>query len=232
MDQTMRLDKYLADMSYGTRNEVKDLIKAKRVKVNDEICKDPSTHISEKDIVAVDDVKVVYAEYEYYLLNKPAGYLSATEDNKYPVVLELVHSKRKDLAPVGRLDLDSQGVLLISNDGVLAHKLLSPKYHVDKRYYVELENELPDNAEELFSKPMDLGDFITSECKFERIDSLRAYLTIHEGKFHQVKRMFENVGSPVKYLRRETFSFLNLEGLETGEYRELTKEEVDKLYNS
>lgn len=228
----MRLDKYLADMSFGTRNEVKDIIKKQRVKVNGIICKDPSSHIKENDLVTVDDEEVSYVTYEYYLLNKPAGYLSATEDYKYPVVTELIDSKRKDLAPVGRLDLDTEGLLLISNDGQLAHKLLSPKYHVDKKYYVEVEVPLCKEAEELFSKPMDLGDFITEECKFERLDDNHAYLTIHEGKFHQVKRMFENVGSPVTYLKRETFSFLNLEGLEIGEYRELTKEEIDKLYNN
>lgn len=227
----MRLDKYLADMSYGTRNEVKDIIKKQRVKVNGIVCKDSSVHVKEGDIVTVDDNPVSYVEYEYYLLNKPAGYLSATEDYKYPVVTELINSKRKDLAPIGRLDLDTEGLLLISNDGQLAHRLLSPKYHVDKKYFIETEYDIPLDAEDKFSKPMNLGDFITEECKFERIDNTHAYLTIHEGKFHQVKRMFEYVGSPVKYLRRDTFSFLNIEGLEIGEYRELTKDEVDKLYN-
>lgn len=225
----MRLDKYLADMSLGTRSEVKDLIKKSRIKVNGQICKDPSLHIKDEDIVLFDEEPINYVEYEYYLLNKPAGYISAREDNRYPVVTELVISQRKDLGPVGRLDLDTEGLLLITNDGVLHHKLLAPKKHVDKKYYIETECEIPNTAEELFSRPMDLGDFITEECKFERIDNNHAYLTIHEGKFHQVKRMFEYVGSPVKYLRRESFAFLTLDGVDIGEFRLLSEEEVKRL---
>lgn len=225
----MRIDKFLADMNFGTRSQVKDLIKKKLVKVNGEIVRSSSLSVCDTDIVEVDGQNVSYVELEYYLLNKPAGYLSATEDRHDPVVMELVHSQRKDLYPVGRLDKDTEGLLLICNDGDLTHRLLSPKYHVDKKYYAELDKPLPDNTKELIEAPMDLGDFITKGSVFEKISDTSAYLTISEGKFHQVRRMFEKVGCTVTYLKRVSFAFLTLEGLETGEYRKLSEEEVEKL---
>ena len=177
----------------------------------------------------MDDELITYVEYEYYLLNKPQGYLSANDDKRYPCIVDLIKSKRKDLFPVGRLDLDTLGAIIITNDGELAHRLISPKYHVDKKYYVKTEMPLKENVEEEFKKPMDLGDFITKPCIFEKISNDEAYLTIHEGKFHQVKRMFEYVGSPVSLLKRVEFAFLNVDDLEVSKYRALTKEEVLKL---
>ncbi len=228
----MRLDKYLSHMGFGTRNDVKKIIKNGWVTINDETIKKADYNVKEEDIVCVDDEPVNYVEFEYYMLNKPAGYVSATEDRLYPTVMELIQSQRHDLYPVGRLDIDTEGLLLISNDGTFTHNLLSPKKHVDKKYYVEFDGVLPDNAVELFSKPMQLEDFIASPSQLEIIDQNKAYLTIHEGKFHQVKRMFEHVGCTVTYLKRVQFSFLTLENLEVGEFRALTKDEVEKLKGS
>ena len=225
----MRLDKYLADMSIGTRNEVKEYIRKGRVKVNGLPIKKADYKTKEGDVISFDDQQVNYLQYEYYLLNKPAGYLSATEDRYDPTVMELIKPKRKDLFPVGRLDKDTEGLLLICNDGELNHQLLSPKRHVYKKYYVEVDKPLPENAKEILEKPLDLGDFITQGGIYEAIDDHHAYLSIAEGKFHQVKRMFEKLDTKVIYLQRIEFGPLKLEDLPLGSYRPLTKEEISSL---
>ena len=161
----MRIDKYLADMSCGSRKEVKELLKLGRVKVNDVIIKKNDYKVNENDIVKLDDEIINYLEYEYYILNKPAGYISALEDNRYPVIIDLVNTRRKDVVPVGRLDLDTEGIILLTNDGQLNHRLLSAKYHVDKKYYVELESDIDESAIDTFARPLDLGDFITLPAK-------------------------------------------------------------------
>ena len=227
----MRLDKYLADMKIGTRSQVKELIKKGHIKINDEIVKKSDYKVENNDVIKYDDKQVDYIEYEYIILNKPQGYLSATEDNYDKTIMELIDSKRKDLVPVGRLDKDSEGLILITNDGQLNHKLLDPKNHVNKKYYVEVDTKIVDNAEDLFKEPMDLGDFITKPAKFEKIDDYHAYLTISEGKFHQVKRMFSKIGSEVIYLKRISFKNLVLGDLKIGEYRYLTDEELEILKN-
>ena len=227
----MRLDKYLADMKIGTRSQVKELIKKGHIKINDEIVKKSDYKVENNDVIKYDDKQVDYIEYEYIILNKPQGYLSATEDNYDKTIMELIDSKRKDLVPVGRLDKDSEGLILITNDGQLNHKLLDPKNHVDKKYYVEVDTKIVDNAKDLFKEPMDLGDFITKPAKFEKIDDYHAYLTISEGKFHQVKRMFSKIGSEVIYLKRISFKNLVLGDLKIGEYRYLTDEELEILKN-
>lgn len=225
----MRLDKYLCDMTSYTRSSIKDILKDKRVKVNELVVKDGAYKVKDDEKVYLDDQLISYVEYEYYLLNKPQGYLSANDDKRYPCIVELIKSKRKDLFPVGRLDLDTLGAIIITNDGELSHRLISPKYHVDKKYYVQTTIPLKENVEEEFKKPMDLGDFITKPCIFERISDNEAYLTIHEGKFHQVKRMFDYVGSPVSLLKRVEFAFLNVDDLQVGEYRALKEDEIQKL---
>lgn len=227
----MRLDKYLADMKIGTRSQVKELIKKGHIKINGQVVKKSDYKVESSDIIKYDNEQVDYVEYEYIILNKPQGYLSATEDNYDKTIMELIYSKRKDLVPVGRLDKDSEGLILITNDGQLNHKLLDPKNHVDKKYYVEVDTKLVDNAEDLFKEPMDLGDFITKPAKFEKIDDYHAYLTISEGKFHQVKRMFSKIGSEVIYLKRISFKNLVLGDLKIGEYRYLTDEELEILKN-
>ena len=227
----MRLDKYLADMKIGTRSQVKEIIKKGHIKINNQVVKKTNYKVESYDIIKYDDEQVDYVEYEYIILNKPQGYLSATEDNYDKTIMELINSKRKDLVPVGRLDKDSEGLILITNDGQLNHRLLDPKSHVDKKYYVEVDAKIADNAIDIFNKPMDLGDFVTKPAKFERIDDYHAYLTISEGKFHQVKRMFSKIGSEVIYLKRISFKNLELGDLQIGEYRYLTDEELETLKN-
>lgn len=229
MALAVRLDKFLSHMGYGTRNEVKNIIKNGWVTIEGKTIKKADFQVKEDQTVYVDDVPVSYVRYEYYILNKPAGYVSATEDTLHPTVMELIPSIRNDLYPVGRLDLDTEGLLLVCNDGQLTHELLSPKKHVLKKYYVEFEGTLPENAVEIFAQPMDLDDFVTKPAKLEVLDQDKAYLTISEGKFHQVKRMFQNVGCEVTYLKRVSFGPLELKDLEIGQARALTSKEIELL---
>lgn len=226
----MRLDKFLADMQIGTRSEVKKLIQKGHVSINEQIVKKVDTKVDENTIVYVDGLRVDYVSYEYYLLNKPAGFLSATQDSHYPVVMELVPCIRKDVGIVGRLDKDTEGLLLLTNDGELNHRLLSSKNHVLKKYYVQVDTDIPDNAEDVFSKPIVFEEFTSLPAEFEYIDNRSAYLTICEGKYHQVKRMFEKIGCTVTYLKRVQFGSLTLDGLESGQYRTLTEGEIKDLY--
>lgn len=225
----MRLDKYLADMGFGSRKDVKALIKVKKVSVNGVIVTKADFDVKDHDEVMCDGKLIQYLSYEYILLNKPAAYVCANEDRRHPTVMELIGAKRKDLFTIGRLDKDTEGVLLISNDGTLAHRLIAPKYQIAKTYYAELDNDLPDNAKDLLEKPMDLGDFVTMGGQFNKLSKRSANLTISEGKFHQVKRMFEKLGCNVTYLRRESFAFIKVEDLPLGAWRYLDSEEVAKL---
>ena len=229
MALAVRLDKFLSHMGYGTRNEVKNIIKNGWVTIEGKTIKKADFQVKEDQTVYVDDVPVSYVRYEYYILNKPAGYVSATEDTLHPTVMELIPSIRNDLYPVGRLDLDTEGLLLVCNDGQLTHELLSPKKHVLKKYYVEFEGTLPENAIDIFAQPMDLDDFVTKPAQLEVLDQDKAYLTISEGKFHQVKRMFQKVGCEVTYLQRVCFGPLELKDLEIGQARALTPEEIELL---
>jgi len=228
----MRLDKYLADMSYGTRSTVKQIIKKGRVTINDVIVKKTDYQLNGDEIVKVDEIECKYVEYEYYLLNKPQGYICALNDYKDPVVMELIKSHRKDLVPVGRLDKDTEGALLITNDGMLNHQLLSPKNHIVKKYYVELDKDLPDDANDILSNPIEFEDFTSKPAIYQKISNNKAFLTISEGKYHQVERMFEKVGCTVTYLKRISFSILTLDGLNVGEYRKLTEQEITQLKNN
>ena len=232
----IRLDKYLADMSIGTRTEVKKLIRQGKVMIDSVIVKNPDEKIDiKKQTVSVNSTPVIYEAFEYYMLNKPAGVISATSDAKEKTVLDLIdNKKRKDLFPVGRLDKDTEGLLLITNDGELAHRLLSPKKHVDKLYFARVEGVVTEADKEAFSKGLDIGDGeYTKPAKLEIITSdeiSEIKLTIQEGKFHQVKRMFEAVGKKVIYLKRLSMGTLQLdENLALGEYRLLSKEEIENL---
>lgn len=225
----MRIDKYLSHMGFGTRSQVKNLIKNGWVTVDGKTIKKSDIQIKEGQIVCVDDKPISYVEYEYYMLHKPSGYVSATEDNVHPTVMELVDSVRNDLYPVGRLDIDTEGLLLITNDGQFTHNLLSPKKHVSKKYYVEFDGDLPSDAVEIFSKPMEFEDFTSQGGTLEIINESSAYLTIYEGKFHQVKRMFLKVRCEVTYLKRVSFGSLTLGDLELGQSRKLTEKELELL---
>ncbi len=223
----MRLDKYLADMQVGTRSEVKKLIRQKAVSVDGTVALDPGMNVSENSTVTVNGEEVSYVRYEYYLLNKPQGYV-CTRDYS-PNVTQLIASRNKDLNPAGRLDKDTEGAILITNDGQLVHRLISPRCHVDKTYYVETDREIPANAADIFRKPMHFVDFTSEPAAYQPVDAHSGYLTVHEGKYHQVKRMFQQLGCEVTCLKRTVFASLTLEGLEVGEYRPLSEKEIDYL---
>lgn len=232
----MRLDKYLADMGIGTRSEVKKLIRQGKVTIDGRQAKTPEEKIDGKEQrVCVDGTPVVYETFEYYMLNKPAGVISATYDKEQKTVLDLIESrKRKDLFPVGRLDKDTEGLLLITNDGNLSHRLLSPKKHVDKLYYAEVEGVVTEDDVTRFANGLYIGEGeYTKPAKLTVLVSdeiSEIELTIQEGKFHQVKRMFEAVGKRVIYLKRLSMGNLQLdETLALGEYRPLSKKELEDL---
>ena len=236
MKTSFRLDKYLADMSVGTRSEVKNLIKKGLVTVNGEVIRKPEYKVDiEKDDLVCRGETVVYQTLVYYMLNKPAGVISATNDPKQKTVLDLItDKKRNDLFPVGRLDKDTEGLLLITNDGELAHRLLSPKKHVDKVYYAKVQGKVDESDVKAFADGVDIGDDTPAKSADLRIlksgEESEIELTITEGRFHQVKRMFHAVGKEVIYLKRLSMGSLVLDKtLTKGEYRSLTEEEIKKL---
>lgn len=232
-----RLDKFLADAGLGTRSEVKKILKAGLVSVNGKPVKDPAGKIdAENDVIEYRGEKIAFEEHRYFLLNKPAGVVSATEDRNEPTVLSLLAEENtKDLFPVGRLDKDTEGLLLITDDGDLAHKLLSPKNHVDKTYHVTAKGTVTDEDVKMLEEGVDIGEkALTLPAKAKIIysgkDVSEVLLTIHEGKFHQVKRMFEVIGKPVVHLKRISFGTLTLdEELPPGGYRRLSDEEIRAL---
>lgn len=241
----VRLDKFLADMGYGTRSQVKKELVKGSVTVNGAPVRKPETKINTgKDAVCWKGEPAVYARYEYFMLNKPSGVVSATEDKMEKTVLDLLRSdkssdagtgmRREDLFPVGRLDKDTEGLLLITNDGDLAHRLLSPKKHVDKVYYADIRGKVDEEDVRMFAQGLDIGDekaTLPAELKIlSSGETSRIEVTLREGRYHQVKRMFRAVGKEVIYLKRLSMGSLALdEALAPGEFRRLTDEEVDKL---
>lgn len=232
----IRLDKFLAELGLGTRSEVKKILKTKQVTVNGTIAVKPELKVNEDtDVICYRGEKLCYAAYEYYLFYKPAGCVSATEDRIHKTVLDyLTDTIRDDLFPVGRLDIDTEGLLLITNDGALAHELLSPIKHVAKTYYAKVAGKVIIDDVNLFEKGVDIGeDKLTKPAKLKILKSdeiSEIELTITEGKFHQVKRMFQAVGKEVIYLKRLSMGPLTLtEDLKPGNYRPLTKTELMAL---
>lgn len=232
----MRLDKFLTEMGIGTRTEVKKYIKQGKVKVDGETVKLPETKVDAgRQEITYLEHPVQYKAFEYVMLNKPAGVVSATTDAREKTVLDLIsEKKRKDLFPVGRLDKDTEGLLLITNDGELAHRLLAPKKHVDKVYYAKVKGVVTEQDIVAFAEGISIGQGETAKPAVLEIlvsDVLSEIrLTIQEGKFHQVKRMFAAVGKEVVYLKRLSMGSLILdESLRPGEYRPLTKEERERL---
>ncbi|MEK4700817.1 pseudouridine synthase [Solibacillus sp. FSL R7-0668] len=233
----MRLDKLLANMGYGSRKEVKVLLKQKAVTVDGEVVKDSAMHVDpEQQIVSVFGERVEYIEFIYVMMNKPPGVISATEDRQDKTVIDLLdpYIQHFEPFPVGRLDKDTEGLLLITNDGNLAHNLLSPKKHVPKWYYAKIDGVVTEADIEAFAQGVTLDDgYHTKPGELKILASgneSEIELMIQEGKFHQVKRMFEAVGKKVTYLKRLSMGPLQLdEELELGDYRELTKEELTSL---
>lgn len=233
----MRIDKILANLGYGSRKEVKQLLKSGSVKVDDVVVKDAKQHVDEKNqTITLNGEVIEYKEFIYLMMNKPQDVLSATEDSVGETVIDLLELEDQvyEPFPVGRLDKDTEGLLLITNDGQLAHKLLSPKKHVPKTYFSVIEGEVTEEDVRAFAKGVTLDDgYETKPGELKILKSgIRSdiELTITEGKFHQVKRMFQAVGKRVVYLKRISMGPLPLdESLELGEYRELTEEEIALL---
>ena len=220
----MRLDKFLVECGIGSRKEVKKLISDKQITVNGNVIVSPKENIDEiNDEIKYAGEKLEYKEFRYYILNKKAGYMTAVDDPRDRTVMELLPDWviRKDLAPVGRLDKDTEGLLLLTNDGQLNHKLLSPKSHVEKKYYAELEKEISEEDIKKLEAGVDIGGYVTMPAKAEKIDEKKIFLTIKEGKFHQVKKMLEAVGNKVIYLKRVSFGKLELKSLMLGEVKEI-----------
>lgn len=229
----MRLDKYLSEMGAGTRSELKKAVRAGRVSVNGQRAKDASIHVSEKDEICLDGNRIVYERFVYYMMNKPAGVISATEDARERTVLDLIEGQqRKGLFPVGRLDRDTEGLLLITNDGELAHRLLSPAHHVDKVYFARLDGPVGETERRLFAEGLKVDNTFTAmpACLELLENAEEVKVTIREGKFHQIKRMFAAVGREVLYLKRLSMGPLALDGsLAPGAYRRLTEEEESAI---
>ena len=238
----MRLDKYLVACAVGSRTEVKNFLKAGRVTVNGKKEKSAKLQINEEtDEICFDGEKLEYEEFVYYMMNKPQGVISATEDPKHKTVLDLLDdlARSKEVFPVGRLDIDTHGLLLLTNDGQLAHALLSPKRHVDKTYLAQVKGIMTDEDIETFAQGISLKDFTCQPAKLELLsinrekDESLVRVTIAEGKFHQVKRMVAYCGKEVVNLKRLTMGTLTLdENLKRGEWRRLSKEELEGLLES
>ena len=233
----MRLDKFLCEMNQGTRSRVKELIRRGLVTVNGVTAKNADSRVDEStDIICIQGQRLCYHKFFYYMLNKPAGLVSATQDKLSATVMELLRpeDRRSDLFPAGRLDKDTEGFLLLTNDGELAHRLLSPKKHVDKTYRVSMDHGLSPEDIQMLEQGVDIGEgCLTMPAKVQQTEETVILLTINEGKFHQVKRMLKAVDNGVTALKRISFGGLALdEALQPGEYRELTEDEVKILYGT
>lgn len=239
----MRLDKLLTELNIGSRSEVKKIIKQKRITVDGQVVLSPDYQVTTHQEIQFDNKSLIYKKYHYYLFNKPAGVITATHDKNEKTVLDVLLEKISeenpdlagipisDLSPVGRLDKDTTGLLLITNDGELNHRLLSPKKHVPKTYYVETNQPIPLDAVDLFKNGVDIGDdsnTLPSDLKI--LDEISAYITITEGRYHQIKRMFHTIGLKVIKLHRISMGHLLLpESLKPGDYIELNDEMIQSI---
>lgn len=229
----MRLDKYIANCGYASRKEVKKLIRRGSVTVDGIAASSADADVSEDAEICVDGTRLIYREFVYLMLNKPAGYVSATEDKKYPVVTDLIGSEYAHFKvfPVGRLDIDTEGLLLLSNDGAFAHEMTSPKKNIYKKYFAVLDRPAEQADIAVFAEGMNLGDFTAKPAILEITKNPNeVYISIAEGKFHQVKRMCQKTGKTVTYLKRVSVGPLELDTtLPPGESRELTNAELSAL---
>ena len=237
MAKKTRLDKFLCDSLNITRKEAKEAVKKGKVTINGEVVKKPECKLdADDDQVEFEHQPVIFEQFHYLMLHKPQGVVSATKDNHDKTVIDLIHEDFKDkLFPVGRLDKDTEGLLLLTDDGMLAHELLSPKKHVDKVYFAKVAGRFTEEEIKRFREGLDIGNGEKAKEAFLEIlkageDQSEVLITITEGKFHQVKRMAKAVGSEVLYLKRLSMGPLNLdEELEIGTYRRLSEEELHKL---
>jgi 16S rRNA pseudouridine516 synthase len=230
----MRLDKFLSESSSYSRSEVHKLIKKSLITADGKIAKTPDTKVTENSVICVNNIQIKYQKYVYLILNKPANYISATEDKHDPVVVDLIPEQYRHYQafPVGRLDKDTEGMLLLTNDGRFDHALMSPKANINKRYFAKLDAPAELKDIETFAQGMEFKDFTAKPAILEITENPNeVFIEISEGKFHQVKRMCEKIGKNVTYLKRVAIGNLNLdESLKLGDVRELTLEEM-KLLN-
>lgn len=238
----IRLDKYLADHTEWTRSQIKKKVASGLVKVQDAVIKDAGYKVSAEDVIEMEGQRICGQQYQYLLFHKPAGIVSATEDTREETVLDAVRRGgfagegevpflAKDLFPMGRLDKDTEGLLILTNDGELAHRLLAPKFHVEKTYLVQLDTAVSGEDVLHMKEGLDIGEKqLTKPAKMEILSERECFLTITEGKFHQVKRMFHKLGKEVVYLKRVAMAGIKLEdSLEKGQWRQLTEKEIEKL---
>lgn len=228
----MRIDKYLADMGVGSRSEIKTLLKKGEVTLNDHRVKAAKTQINPyEDRITVNQKVIAYEPFVYLMLNKPKGVISATKDDRHSTLIDLIHDyQHLDLFPVGRLDKDTEGLILITNNGKFNHLLMSPQHHVSKTYYVETKHVIEENTVNIFKEGVPLKEGTLKPANLEIIESNSAEITITEGKFHQIKRMFHYVNNEVTYLKRLKIAELTLdETLPPGGYRKLTEDDFQRL---
>ena len=229
-----RLDKVISSQTEFSRGDVKKLLKANLITLNGEIVNKPNIYVdTDKDKIVVDGKEIDYKKYVYLVLNKPKGYISATTDGNYPVVVELVpfEFQNRNIFPCGRLDKDTTGLMILSDDGDFSHNILSPKKHISKKYLVEVDKDLNDSMIEDFREGIKLKDFECKSSILEIIDKRHCYVTLTEGKYHQIKRMFQSYGIKVLELKRISMGKLELpDSLEEGECRELTSDEFNSLF--
>ena len=229
----MRLDKFLSTATDMSRKDIKQLIKKKAVAVNGEAAARPEMQVSESDSVAVNGESVVYREFIYFILNKPQGVVSATEDKHYPTVTELVPQEYRHFGvfPVGRLVIVTEGLLILTNDGAFAHEVASPNKNVYKRYFARLDKPAEQSDIEKFASGMEFKEFTAKSARLEICDNpTEVFIEIAEGKYHQVKRMFERVGKTVVYLKRMSIGGLSLgEDMKPGDIMEISKDELVSL---
>lgn len=236
-NKKMRLDKYLVHTGYGSRTEVQKLIKKKRVLINEKVASKPEEAlIPEEDKVCVNGEEVDYQEFYHYIMHKPDGVITATEDPVHETVVDLLEDidRNREVVPVGRLDKDTEGLLILTNDGKLNHSLISPKKHVDKVYYAQVAGKVTEEDCKAFEAGIFINDY--TQCMPANMEIITAddqsevYITIKEGKFHQIKRMMHAVDKEITYLKRIKMGGLTLpEDLEKGEYRALTQAELELL---
>ena len=229
----MRLDKYLVEAGVATRTEATKAARAGLICVNGKVERKTATHIdTTKDTVTYKGQTIIYREFTYIMLNKPEGYVSATDDDKCPTVLTLLPDElqRIGLFPCGRLDKNTLGLMLLTNNGPLSHKLLAPKSHVSKKYYFKAEDNVTEEDRIRLESGVDIGGYMTAPCTVELINPKEGYITLTEGKYHQIKLMLKAVCNKIEYLERVTFGTLMLdENLERGQWRYLTEEEQAEL---
>lgn len=229
----MRLDKFIVESGLASRTEISRAAKNGAITVNGEIVRRASGHIDPVcDKVTYCGREVIYREFTYIMLNKPEGYVSATSDDLSPTVLELLSPELQKIGlfPCGRLDKNTLGLMLLTNNGPLSHKLLSPKNHVDKKYYFEVKFPISANDVSDLESGVDIGGYMTAPCRVEMIDEKHGYITLTEGKYHQIKLMAEAVHNQITFLERVTFGPIKLDrNLSRGEWRYLTEEEQKML---